>query len=134
MKKLSVFIGLALAALAIVSLFRAATPKPKVGGDPNFFYTSATLSTSSVSTTWSASPVLSASSARGFVSLCNDSASSAIYLGLGGTTTVSSLGMAGVRIGAGACYELTLSKMFYGNIYAVASPTAATLLKVEANY
>lgn len=93
-----------------------------------FQYNSATIANSAVTTTWSVAPVLAADSSRGYASFCNESATAGngIYLGLGATST----GISGIKITANTCYEMTLDKMFYGDIYAIASPTASQLLKV----
>lgn len=126
MKKILIGVGIFL--LLGLWAWKSESPKQQFGSSQNigYSYTSPTSATSSVTTSWTASPVVSADSSRGFVSFCNDNgtATNAIYLGLGATTT----GVSGLKIPGNSCYEMTLQKMFTGNIYAIASPTAATLL------
>lgn len=101
-----------------------------VGGS-DYQYVAPTMATSSVGIyAWTS--VLSADSSRGYVSFCNDSriTNSAIYLGFGATSTVSGLGMYGISVPSNTCYEMTLDKMFYGNVYAIASSATSTLLKL----
>lgn len=103
--------------------------EPIAGGD--FSYFSSTMATSSVGT-YSWSTIVAADTSRGYASFCNDSraANSDIYLGLGGTSSVSTLGMAGIAIPSNTCYQMTQANMFTGIIYAIASSATSTLLQV----
>jgi hypothetical protein len=137
MKK--VFITLAVLAFlgGLVALYVTDKPKGQMAGgssDP-FFYTASTQATSSIGThLWST--VLSASSRRGYVSFCNESvaANSAVFLSFGSTSTVSSLGIGGIRVASGSCYEMTSEKMFYGTIYGIATSSTSTLSTVVGDY
>jgi len=133
MKQLLVVLALIGAITLGIWGFTKPQPLGGGGGSPGtFFYDSASATTTAVGTSWSLSPILSANSGRGYLSFCNESTTAAagIYLGLGATTTSAS----GIKIPGGSCYEMTPLKMFHGNIYAIASPTANSLLIIHANY
>jgi hypothetical protein len=137
MNKVLIAVVIALAALVGATFVYNHSSMPHLvgaggGSGIQFYYTTATTATSSVSTSWSSTPVLSADSSRGYVSFCNESVSvgQGIYLGMGATTT----GISGIKVAANSCYEMTAEKMFYGNIYAIASPSATTLLTVQGKY
>lgn len=144
MKNLLLGIGvIVLVALGLWGLNSKTTQAPdsvpqqeqRVGAGMPFSYNSATQATSSIGI-YSWSTVLSADSNRGYLSFCNDSrtANSAIYLGMGATTSVSSSGMYGRAIPSNTCYEMTLDNMFYGSIYGIASSSTSTLLTVKASF
>ena len=127
-----------MALIGVVLLgFKAFGPKqgPLGANGVPTFYNSSSLSTTTVGI-YSWSTVLSADSSRTYVSLCNDSvaANSAIFLGMGATSSVSRLGMAGIRVPSGSCYELTSDKMFYGVVYGIASSSTSTLDILNAVY
>jgi hypothetical protein len=107
-----------------------------VGSMP-FSFNSATQATTTVGL-YAWSTIASADSNRGYMSFCNDSrtANSAIYLSFGATTTLpaSGNGLFGRAIPLSSCYEMTLDKMFYGTIYAVATTATSTLMTVKAGY
>lgn len=129
-------IGLGIATLIGLGTFLITQPEnepqTRLGaGSYNFFYNSASQATTSV-TTSSWSVVLAADSSRGYTTLCNNSnvANDAMFLGFGATSTKPY----GFRLASGACYEMTLDKMFYGNVYAIASGSASTMLRVTGSY
>jgi len=104
--------------------------RPKFGGgDVYNKYSSPTIATTSVGTAlWST--IVTANSGREYAIFCNDSkvSNSAIYLGLGATSTPHANGIAGIAIPSATCYEMTLDKMFTGIVYAVASSSTSTLI------
>jgi hypothetical protein len=100
--------------------------KNKVGGN-NFSYTSPTMATSSVTTSaWSS--VLSSDTSRNYASLCNSSnvIGSAIFLGFDATSTPPY----GIIVPPQQCYNIGSENMFFGTIYAIASTSTSTLLKL----
>jgi len=112
-----------------VSIWLWQSERPKFGGgDVYNKYSSPTIASSSVATTWSTSAVVAGDSSRVYASFCNGSTSSVadIYLGLGATST----GVSGIKIPGNTCYEMTKDNMFTGAIYTIATPTVNTLFMI----
>lgn len=107
-------------------------PLAKVGGSATpFFYKAATQATSTVNiTSWT--NVLAADSGRGYTAICNNGivAGDTMFLGFGATSTKPY----GFRLASGTCYEMTLDKMFYGNIFAISSTSTSTLMTVTGSF
>ncbi len=97
------------------------------GSGGNVRYTKApTNSIASCST--ASTLVLATSTARQYVAIVNDSATTT-YLGLG----VAAVGSNGIRLNAnGGSYELDANNLFTGAIYCISSSTSATVTTVAS--
>ena len=58
-----------------------------------------------------------------------------MYLSFGtaSTTANSPAKPYGYRLPSGSCYEMNSDKLYYGDIYAIASTATATILTLKAN-
>src|SRR5688572_26499215 len=105
-KKSLVILGVAV--VVLIGLFFSRKPVAQPLGGSDFAFSSANHATSTVGI-YAWTTVLSGDSSRGYISFCNDSlaANSAIYLGLGATSTVSvAAGMTGIKIPSNTCYQM----------------------------
>lgn len=120
-----------IAAILALGIWMWQTEKPakqnNIGG-LDYSFTTATMASSSVATSWGAAPVLAYDTSRSYALFCNDNSSTSVYLGLGATSSLAAGNMLGIRVAANSCYEMNPQDIFTGNVYAVASPTASSLL------
>jgi hypothetical protein len=130
MKQLLITLGL----IAVVFLgIKAYSPKPEtaIGGSGiQFTYESPAIATSSVGI-YSWATVLAANNSHAYRTFCNNAdggvnANNPVYLGFGATSTDPY----GFRLASGECYEMTLDKMFWGTVYAIASTSTTTVLTI----
>jgi hypothetical protein len=138
MKKVLITFAILAFITGLVALYVTDKPKGQMAGggaSQSFAYNTTSSATTSVGTSLWAT-VLAESSGRGYVSFCNESvaSNSAIFLRFGATSTPSALGMSGIRVPSGACFEMTQEKMFYGNVFAIASSSTSTLSTVVGSY
>jgi hypothetical protein len=112
--------------VVILAFFVISRNQKKYGVD--VVYSAPTMATSSVGI-YSSSLILAGDSGRQYASFCNATNSlpttnDALFLGFGATSTKPY----GILIAPQKCYEMNLSNMFTGPVYAIASTATSTLL------
>ena len=121
--KILVAIAVVVAIAAMVTLYAQHAKSFGAGSLNGAFYTA---SNTTVAMTNSPAVVLAANSGRLYAAISNDGAN-VVYLNFNGSATAGK----GVRLAAGAVYEIYQTKLYLGSVYGVTASGTSTLSIIE---